>query len=275
MIEFENVSFSYPSEVLALNGINLKIDGGSIVAVVGENGAGKTTLVRHINGLLKPSLGKVRVFGKNTRDASIAELSKKLGVVFQNPDNQLFSDTVTNEILFGLKNFHLDTQESKKQLNLALDSFDLRKYEDVSPMLLSGGEKKRLCLAVVLSWNPQVLILDEPTVGQDFFQKERILEMILEQNRSGKTIIIVSHDIEFLWPLQPRVIAMSSGSIIADGGADEVLSNHKVLQNANLIMPQLLELWTRLQLDGYPPPNVDDAADRLVSVLKGDSRRTG
>ena len=142
-------------------------------------------------------------------------------------------------------------------------------------MLLSGGEKKRLCLAVVLSWNPQVLILDEPTVGQDFFQKERILEMILEQNRSGKTIIIVSHDIEFLWPLQPRVIAMSSGSIIADGGADEVLSNHKVLQNANLIMPQLLELWTRLQLDGYPPPNVDDAADRLVSVLKGDSRRTG
>ncbi len=264
MIEFENVSFKHQNGVTALRNINLKIEKGTLTAIVGENGAGKTTLVRHINGLLKPAEGAVRVFGVNTRQQSVAQLSKKVGIVFQNPDNQLFSDTVTNETLFGLKNFGMSEKEQAERLEWALNFFDLARYRDVSPMLLSGGEKKRLCFASVLSWDPDVLILDEPTVGQDYYHKEKITSMIMDLLSKGKTAIIVSHDLEFLWPLQPRTLVMAQGQIIADGAMANVLADDETIKRANLVRPQLLELAIELHLHPRVLSNVKEAAELIL-----------
>ena len=258
MIEFDNVSFMHQNGVKVLRGINLNIPTNTLTAIVGENGAGKTTLVRHINGLLKPSQGKVLVFGEDTKKQSVARLSRKVGVVFQNPDHQLFSDTVENEILFGLKNFGMQEKQQREQLEWTLEFFDLSRYRNVSPMLLSGGEKKRLCFACILAWDPEILILDEPTVGQDHGHKEKICLLITNLLHRGKTVIVVSHDLEFLWPLQPRTLVMARGEIIADGNITEVLSNSSVIKQANLVRPQLLALAIALKLK--PPKNVEEAA---------------
>ena len=263
MIEFENVSFKHPNGVAALRNINLKIEKGSLTAIVGENGAGKTTLVRHINGLLKPTEGAVRVFGVTTKQQSVAQLSKKVGIVFQNPDNQLFSDTVANEILFGSRNFGMSEKEQAERPVWSLNFFDLIRYRDVSPMLLSGGEKKRLCFASVLCWDPDVLILDEPTVGQDYHHKEKIISMISDLLSKDKTVIIVSHDLEFLWPLQSRTLVMAQGQIIADGAMANVLADDGIIKRANLVRPQLLELAVALHFPKVPR-NVKEAAELIL-----------
>ncbi|MEE8238813.1 MAG: energy-coupling factor ABC transporter ATP-binding protein, partial [Nitrososphaerales archaeon] len=155
---------------------------------------------------------------------------------------------------------------SRQRLEWALEHFDLKGYRERSPMMLSGGEKKRLCIACILAWEPQIIILDEPTVGQDYFQKERIREMLVEQRDAGKIVIIVSHDIEFLWPLQPKLIAMSSGSVIAHGAASEVLSREDIIQRSKLITPQLLDLWKKVPLGGDPPSDVKEAAERISKL---------
>jgi energy-coupling factor transport system ATP-binding protein len=246
MIEFSSVEFQHPNGVWALKGVNLQIRTGEVTAIVGENGAGKTTLIKHTNGLLKPSRGNVNVFGVDTRKESVANLSRRVGIVFQNPNNQLFSESVEKEITFALKNFGLPEDAVATQLNWALKFFGLEKYRYTSPMLLSGGEKKRLCLAFVLAWDPDVLILDEPTVGQDYVQKERLLHTIRMLISQGKTVVIVSHDIEFIWPLQPRTVVMAGGRILADNSAKNIFQNDSLLQKARLLKPQLLDLSERL-----------------------------
>ncbi len=246
MIEFSSVDFRHLNGVEALKGVDLKIRTGEVTAIVGENGAGKTTLIKHTNGLLKPTSGRVSVFGVDTRKDSVAHLSRRIGIIFQNPDHQLFSESVEHEIRFALKNFGLPEDVVDKRLNWALNFFNLDRYRSSSHMLLSGGEKKRLCIATVLAWDPDVVILDEPTVGQDFIQKERLMHVIQQLESQGKTVVIVSHDIEFLWPLQPRVVVMAGGKIIADGGAEEIFRDNEILKKARLIKPQLLDLSDRL-----------------------------
>ena len=145
-------------------------------------------------------------------------------MVFQNSNNQLFADTVKNEILFGLNNFKFEENFVRERFEWAMKFFDLEKYSDTSPLKLSGGEKKRLCLASVLAWDPEVIILDEPTVGQDELQKNKILSFIKELNQQNKTIIIISHDIEFLWNLRPNTIVMSNGEIIKIDSAENIFS---------------------------------------------------
>jgi energy-coupling factor transport system ATP-binding protein len=271
MIEFSSVDFEHPNGVMALRGINLQIRTGEVTAIVGENGAGKTTLVKHTNGLLKPTHGKVSVFGVDTRKESVAHLSKRIGVIFQNPDHQLFSDSVENEIKFALTNFGFQEDVIANRLNWALNFFDLEKYRSTSPMLLSGGEKKRLCIASVLAWDPDVTILDEPTVGQDFVQKERLMNMIQMLVSQGKTVVIVSHDIEFIWPLQPRVVVMAGGKILADGRAEDIFRNEEILRKARLIKPQLLDLADGLRVKPAGAfPNVYDAKRWLIHRLKSE-----
>src|SRR3972149_4256198 len=182
MIVVENICFKYPSGVEALKGVSLTIKDGEFVAIMGQNGAGKTTLVKHFNGLLKPSSGTIRVDGVETTKTTIATLSKTVGFVFQNPDHQLFSETVEEEVAFALKNFGFEPETIQKQITWALNLLSLTEYQKTSPFMLSGGERKRVALASVLAWDPQILILDEPTIGQDHEQKEKLRQFIVQRS---------------------------------------------------------------------------------------------
>jgi len=246
MIEFEGVRYVYPNGVEALKGVSLRIGEGELVALVGPNGAGKTTLIKHMNGLLKPTEGRVRVFGIDTRKASVAELSRRVGIVFQNSDRQLFSETVEEEIRFGLENFGFSKEEASERVEEMLERFGLEPYRNTSPFSLSGGEKKRLCIALVLAWDPDVLVLDEPTVGQDWANKEKIRGLIESLLKEGKSVVVSSHDLEFVWSLKPRVLVMSDGRVVMDGRAEEVLSRDGI-EEFRLLRPRLLELYMRLK----------------------------
>ena len=251
VIVFDSVDYSHPNGNIALRKVNFRINRGELIAILGGNGAGKTTLIRHMNGLLKPTHGTVTVFGKDAKTASCAELSKRVGIVFQNPSNQLFEQSVRKEIEFALKNFGLSKSTVDERTNWALETFALGQYSERAPMELSGGEKKRLCIALVLAWDPDVLILDEPTVGQDSEQKEKLAQMLLRLVSLGKTVILVTHDVEFVWPLQPRVIVLANGIIFADGSSQEILSNDSILHSGSILPPQLVALQ---QLMGLNPP---------------------
>jgi energy-coupling factor transport system ATP-binding protein len=246
MIEFDDVTFVHQNGVRALDRVSLKVGRGETVAIVGENGAGKTTLVKHVTGLLKPASGRVTVNGVETTKASTAQLSRSVGVAFQNPDHQLFSESVYDEVAFALRNFGFSAQLVENRVKWGLELFGLEEYRDSSPLVLSGGEKKRLTLACILAWDPEVVILDEPTVGQDAIQKERLAGTIRLLSSAGKTVIVVSHDIEFLWPMQPRVVVMKAGAVVADGPASRLMAEKGVLDAARVSQPQLVALWQDL-----------------------------
>ncbi len=269
MIEFQNVSYVHVNGVKALDGVNLKIESGETVAIVGENGAGKTTLVKHVTGLLKPAEGKVQVDGQSTEDVSTAQLSRKVGVAFQNPDHQLFSESVEEEMAFALRNFGFAPELVEQRVSWGLGLFGLNEYRKSSPLVLSGGEKKRLTLACILAWDPEVVILDEPTVGQDSIQKERLAQTIRMLGSAGKTVVVVSHDIEFLWPIQPRVVVMKAGKVVGDGPAAKLMQEKELLDSARVAEPQLVSFYQAL---GRRPqaPFVDPLeARRWVEVGMG------
>ncbi len=159
IIELQDVTFVQPNGVVALDDVNLYVQQGEVLAIVGGNGAGKTTLLKHLNGLLKPTSGSVKVFGKETKEQSVAQLSRRIGLVFQNSDHQLFSETAESEVLFGLRNFGFTDEEAAKRAAEVFSYFDLDSLKQRAPLTLSGGEKKRLCIAAVMAWNPEVLVL--------------------------------------------------------------------------------------------------------------------
>jgi len=274
MIEIKDVYFSYPNGVEALRGASLTIQNGEFIAIMGQNGAGKTTLVKHFNGLLKPTKGSVLVDGVDTRKVSVAKLSKKVGFVFQNPDHQLFSETVEDEIAFALKNFGFKENIVKKRVTWALNLLGLAHYKNTSPFMLSGGERKRVALASVLAWNPKILILDEPTIGQDYQQKEKLRQFILQMKTQRKTVVIVTHDVEFVAECNPRVVLMREGKIVADGEAPKVLTNTEVLTQASIVPPQITQIFMQLSDLGLPKEVIDlyEAREILLSALKGDAK---
>jgi len=275
MIKVEDIHFTYPTGVEAIRGVTIQIEDGEFVTIMGENGAGKTTLVKHFNGLLKPTRGHVEVNGIDTRNASVAELSRKVGLVFQNSDHQLFSETVEEEIAFGLRNFGFDAQTISKRVEWALNLLDLVEYRKSSPFMLSGGERKRLALASVLAWDPQIIVLDEPTIGQDYQQKEKLREFIAQLNAQKRTVIVVTHDVEFVAECRPRVILMSRGEVVADGPATRILTDYETVTRVSLLPPQVTQIFLRLS-DLNLPSNIIDIyeARRLLSarILKAGVR---
>ncbi len=269
-VVFENVHYTYQSNVEALRGVDLFFERGEVVALMGENGSGKTTLLKHMNGLLKPTVGRVLVDGVETTSASIAELSQKVGLVFQNAEDMFFESTVYNEVAFALRNFGYDEEKVRKRVEWALKFFELEQYKDHSPFLLSGGEKKRLAMAIILAWSPSIICLDEPTIGQDSVQKEKMMHMIKMLNTQGRTVILASHDVEFIADLKPRVIVLSRGKVLADGKSQEILTDGELLKKASLIPPQVVSVLERLSDLGVQRKvlDVDVAAEIVASVLK-------
>jgi energy-coupling factor transport system ATP-binding protein len=270
MIEVKDLYYTYPTGLEALKGISLTVNDGEFLAVMGQNGAGKTTLVKHFNGLLKPTKGEVLVDGVSTRDVSVAQLARNVGFVFQNPDHQLFSETVEEEITFALRNFGFEKAVIEKQVDWALNLLDVTQYRKTSPFMLSGGERKRVALASILAWDPQVIILDEPTIGQDHQQKEKLQQFILQLNAQKKTVIVVTHDVEFVAECSPRVILMSQGKILVDGTTKKILTNPKVLAQASIVPPQITQIFLELADLGLPTDVIDvhEATKILLSRLR-------
>jgi energy-coupling factor transport system ATP-binding protein len=274
MIEVRDVYFTYPTDVEALKGISLTIKNGEFVAIMGQNGAGKTTLVKHFNGLLKPTKGLVLSDGMDTRKASVATLSRNVGFVFQNPDSQLFSETVEDEIAFALKNFKFQEEIIEKRITWALNLLGLTEYRKTSPFMLSGGERKRVALASVLAWDPAMLIMDEPTIGQDYEQKEKLRQFILQMRTQDKTIVMVTHDVEFVAECNPRVVLMREGKIIADGEAKKVLTDEEILTKASIVPPQTAQIFLQLSDANLPKDVIDvfEAQRILLEVLEKTKR---
>ena len=271
-IELEDVWFSYPNGVEALRGISLTIREGEFVIIMGPNGAGKTTLVKTFNGLIRPTRGRVLVDGVDTKEATVAELSRNVGLVFQNPDHQLFCETVEEEIAFALKNFGFEEDEIRRRVDWALKTFGLEEYRDVSPLVLSGGEKKRVALASVLVWEPKYLVLDEPTLGQDYAQKERLKELV-RGLMGDRAVVMVTHDVEFVADMRPRprLILLSGGRLIADGRAEDILTDPECIDRARLVRPQVPEVLRALRSLGAPVRtdvlDVEEARDIILSIL--------
>ncbi len=265
-IEVKDIFFTYPGGVEALRDISLTIYQGDYMAIMGENGAGKTTLVKHFNGLLKPSSGEVMVNSVDVSTLSVAQLARNIGLVFQNPDDQLFEETVEKEISFALRNFGFDDSVIEQRVTWALNLLDLTEYRCKSPFTLSGGERKRVALASVLAWDPEILVLDEPTIGQDYGQKERLRHFLTHLRSQGKTVIIVTHDVEFVAESQPRIVLMAGGRVIDDGSSKEIMTRLETLNRCSVAPPEITRLFYSLSSYGLPRDvlDVNEAFDILI-----------
>ncbi|RLE89140.1 MAG: ABC transporter ATP-binding protein [Thermoprotei archaeon] len=253
IIEVRDLWFEYPGRVVALRGINLKIHRGEFLGIIGHNGSGKTTLVKHFNGLLKPTKGLVLVDGIDTRKLSVAQLSRKVGYVFQNPDHQIFAPTILEEVGFGLKNSGVPESEIIERVKEALQIVDLNKPLDASPHFLSVGEKHRLAIASVLVTRPEVIILDEPTTGLDFKHCIQLMSIVKKLNERGHTIILVTHDMYLIAEFTRRVIVLREGRIVADGSTKSIMSNIELLEENFLYPPQVTLLARAISKYGIPP----------------------
>jgi energy-coupling factor transport system ATP-binding protein len=270
VIRLEKVSFSYLPGVEVLKDVTLEVREGDFLAVMGENGAGKTTLIKHFNGLLKPTQGRVLVDDVDTGSATVAELSRKVGLVFQNPDHQLFSETVEDEIAFALKNFGFNRAEIEERTDQVLRLLSLEEYRQASPLTLSGGEKKRVALASVLAWDPKYLIIDEPTIGQDYEQKSNLRKFLSEISREGRTVVVVTHDVEFVAECSCKILLMAAGRVIASGPVEEVLTDRELIKKGALTLPQLVEVFDPLSRLGFPKAvfGVEEASELLMENLR-------
>ena len=236
-IFLKNISHSYEistDQTKALDNITCSIFPGEIVAIMGPNGAGKSTLIKCISGLIKHKKGNVWIQGENINNIPTYKTAKKVGLMFQNPDHQLFLNSVLDEIKFSLKNLHLSDEEEIGRIETTLRDLNLNDISNISPFNLSGGQRKKVSLATILCRNPNILIFDEPTIGQDAEHKMRLNNLILQAQTQNKTSIIVSHDLEFVANLATRIIILEKGKIFADGVVEEIFSQSMILKRASL-----------------------------------------
>ncbi|MGI6331081.1 MAG: energy-coupling factor ABC transporter ATP-binding protein [Zhaonellaceae bacterium] len=240
--EAVDLSHTYPGGVQALKNVNLSLSKGTRVAIVGQNGSGKTTLSKHFNGLLRPTTGKILINGIDAKNKTTGELAQSVGYVFQNPNYQLFSKTVREEIEFGLKNIGLQGEELRKRLIEALEIFDLKPLANKQPLSFSSGIRKIVALASVYAMHPPILFLDEPTTGQDHPGKEKIGQLLLTMANEGHTIVVITHDMNFVAKYVERVIVMAQGEIIKDGTPREIFSDYAVMEKAHIQPPQVFSL---------------------------------
>ena len=245
MIEVKDVCYSYEgARESALSHVDADFEAGKVYSIVGPNGAGKSTLLRLLNGLIPHFFkgdfsGRVMVEGMDTREATVAQLSRTVGLVFQNPENQLFSETVEDEVAFGPKAFEYGDEKARRLIERALEVTGLGQLKSVTPWALSGGERKKLSIAAVLATDAQFIALDEPTTGQDAWFREALVALLRDLARDEtKGIIVVSHDIDWIVELNPdRVMLMEKGRLMASGKPKEVFADHDLLSRGGMRPP--------------------------------------
>lgn len=249
-IEIKNAGFTYPNGFTALENINLTVKEGEKVAIVGQNGAGKTTCVKMMNGLNKPSAGDVIVDGVNTKDVTTATVAKMVGYVFQNPDDQIFNNTVKSEIEYMPRYFKLPEEEVKQRLDHAVELTDIASYIDTNPYEIPYPIRKFVAIAAVIAAKPKYIVLDEPTAGQDQWGNNVLSNMIKRLHEEGVTVITITHDMEFALANFDRVVAMAHKNVIADGTAADIFWNEEIVADAKIKKPVIGELAKKLGLDG-------------------------
>lgn len=251
IIKVEDVWFKYNEEVTALKGINLEIKEGEMIALIGQNGGGKTTLAKHLNGLLKPTKGRVIVKNLDIRNTPMHTLTNIVGYVFQNPAHQIFTSKVYDEVFYGPKNQGLSQKDIKERVEMALEMVSLKGYEDTHPHDLNYGQMKLLTIASIIAMQPEVYVLDEPTSGQDHNGRKAIAELALKLNKEGKTVIVITHDMKFVAQVAKRTILMANGEIIGDASTQDILLNINLLEKAAIKPTQITQLCIELKKFGF------------------------
>ena len=271
-IKVTDLGFSYPDGTEALKEINFEVREGEFIALIGQNGSGKTTLSKCLNGLYKPTLGDIMVDGLNTRDGSIVQMVKRVGYVFQNPDHQLFNNTCWDEIAYGPRNIELPDEEVKERVEEAIAVVGLPKYtHQEHPFFLSKGLRQRVAIASILALRPQVIIVDEPTTGQDVKQSLEIMNFLQELiEKHNHTIIIITHDMPIVGIYAKRVIAMAQARIMADGLTRDVFAMADVLEKTFLAPPQITQLAQADPSLGFSPGilTVDEMVEQYNELVK-------
>ncbi len=262
IIEVGGLSHRYPNGFAALEGVDLTVRKGEFLAILGQNGSGKTTLVKHFNGLLKPTGGTVKVGGEETTEQGMLRLGQSVGYVFQNPDHQIFSDTVSDEVSFGPRIREMEGAEIKERVDEALSAVGLEGRGEEDPFGLTKGERQRVAVASVLAVRPEVLILDEPTTGLDYAEQRSMMELVARLNEAGSTIIVVTHTMWVVAEYAHRAVVVREGKIELSGTVREVFSREDELWEASLRPPHIVSLGNSL---GYPVLSVDE----LVRVTEG------
>lgn len=277
-IKIEDLSFTYmnggPFEKNALHDINMSIDDGEFIGIIGHTGSGKSTLIQHLNGILKPNGGRVVINGIDTKQKNLKELRRQVGIVFQYPEHQLFEDTVKKDISFGLVKQGLPQEEADRRVASALYSVGLDETVlEKSPFELSGGQKRRVAIAGVVAMLPKILVLDEPTAGLDPSGRDEIFGYIKKLHKDyNMTVILVSHSMEDIAKLAGRVIVMNEGTVFMDKPSNEVYAQPGELEKIGLSAPQITYLMKKLKTI-FPDVNeniftVEAAANELVKQLK-------
>ncbi len=277
-IKVEDLYYTYmgggPFEKNALHDVNIEIDDGAFIGIIGHTGSGKSTLIQHLNGILKPTKGRVVINGIDTKQKNLKELRQQVGIVFQYPEHQLFEETVKKDISFGLLKQGLSQKEIDERVISSIQSVGLDETVlEKSPFELSGGQKRRVAIAGVVAMAPNILILDEPTAGLDPKGRDEIFGYITKLHKdSNMTIILVSHSMEDIARLSERVIVMNEGTVFMDKPSKEIYSQPEELEKIGLSAPQITYLMKKLKAV-YPGINdniftVEDAAKELAKYLK-------
>ncbi|MBM7549698.1 energy-coupling factor transporter ATPase [Peptoniphilus gorbachii] len=282
LIEINNLTHIYseglPFEKRAIDDINLKIEENEFIGLIGHTGSGKSTFIQHLNGLLKPSSGEIILDGMkvNKSSSNLTELRKKIGLVFQYPEHQLFEETIERDIAFGPGNLDLSEEEVLNRVKSSMDSvgLDYETYKDKSPFELSGGLKRRVAIAGVLAMEPKVLILDEPTAGLDPRGRDEILSEIKNIHEKRKiTVILVSHSMEDVAKIAERIIVMDKGKVFLDSNPREIFRNEDKLLSVGLGIPQITSLMRALKKKGLDinedSITVEEAKESLIKYLRG------
>ena len=263
----KDVSFTYPGNFLAVDGINMEIKAGENVAIVGQNGAGKSTTVKMMNGLLKPTKGDVIVGDMNTKDYTTAQVSKYVGYVFQNPDDQIFHATVEEEVRFGPKYMKLDKDEEDRRVEFAMKLTGMDEFKDENPMNLPLSMRKFVTIAAVVAMDTDILIFDEPTAGQDIEGNKRLSEILKILHEMGKTVITISHDMEFVVENFERVIVMATKKIVREGTPAEIFWDLETLKHAMLHQPYVSRVCRELGIESNVI-HMDEAVEELLKLKK-------
>lgn len=273
-IQLKNVSFEYRNHEgickTALDDISLEIPAGQFIAIVGSNGSGKSTLAKHINALLLPKTGQVLVNGLDTKDdETLWEIRKSVGMVFQNPDNQLVATIVEEDVAFGAENLGIPRQEIIDRVAKALDIVEMTKHRKKAPHMLSGGQKQRVAIAGVLALNPEIIVFDESTAMLDPKGRKEIMDIAQKLHESGNTIIFITHFMEEA-KLAERIIVLDDSKIVLDGTPMQVFENTQLLKSLSLDVPKSLLLANRLQSDGIlvnSVLSVEDLAEEICQKI--------